>query len=99
MEQNNTTNTTEMFETVEAATIGTNVINQDRPPNWPLCNPSYVLEMLHLLKAEKCFENKAYYSTYSKSWDKLAPDRRMKTLLLVYYRLGVRTLTTISVCV
>ncbi len=49
------------------------------PPNWPMCDPSYVLEMLHLLKEDKCYQGRVYFSTYTKVWAKLAEDRKMKT--------------------
>ena len=48
-------------------------------PNWPQCDPSYVLEMLHSLKPEKCNLGKGFYSTYTKVWAKLTDDRRMQT--------------------
>ena len=62
------------------------------PPNWPLCDPSFVLEKLHSLKADKCFEGKAFFSTYPKSWEKLTADRRMKTIVFFGKQsIGVQT--------
>ena len=91
MDQTNAINN-EPLDAFEVVPLRTNDSSQDRPPNWPLCNPSYVLEMLHALKPEKCFELKAYYTTYSKSWDKLVSDRRMKTLIFFGKQsVGVKT--------
>ncbi len=76
MDTDNETVVDELLERTQLEAIAT----EQTPKNWPLCDPSFVLEMLHALKAEACFEKKPYFSTYSKSWVKLTADRRMKTI-------------------